>query len=116
MMIILMMMFLAFHQPFALETLIAGFSIGYLFTIVSPTPSGVGFVETAMTLALTSMRVGLAPAALIVLSYRGFTLWLTLAYGMVAMRWVGLSTETEEVGSPSAQHESGTEIDQNAVD
>jgi uncharacterized protein (TIRG00374 family) len=116
MMIILMMMFLSFHQPFALETLIAGFSIGYLFTIVSPTPSGVGFVETAMTLALTSMRVALAPAALIVLSYRGFTLWLTLAYGMVAMRWVGLSTETEEISSSSSQLEPGAEIDRHLAD
>jgi hypothetical protein len=89
MMAILLFMFLAFGQPLAMDILIAGFSIGYLFTIVSPTPSGVGFVETAMTLALNSMRVPLAPAALIVLGYRGFTLWLTMLYGMIAMRWVG---------------------------
>jgi uncharacterized protein (TIRG00374 family) len=113
MMTILSMMFLAFNQPFALETLIAGFSIGYLFTIVSPTPSGVGFVETAMTLALTSMRVSLGPAALIVLSYRGFTLWLTLAYGMLAMRWVGRSPTIEDANPPSSQIEPRADIDGN---
>jgi uncharacterized protein (TIRG00374 family) len=89
MMTILFLMFMAFNQPFSVATLIAGFSIGYLFTIVSPTPSGIGFVETAMTLALTSLRVPLAAAALIVFGYRGFTLWLTMIYGMVAIRWVG---------------------------
>jgi uncharacterized protein (TIRG00374 family) len=89
MMTILFLMFMAFNQPFSVGTLIAGFSIGYLFTIVSPTPSGIGFVETAMTIALTSLSVPLAAAALIVFGYRGFTLWLTMAYGMIAIRWVG---------------------------
>lgn len=95
MMAILLFMFLAFGQPLAMDILIAGFSIGYLFTIVSPTPSGVGFVETAMTLALNSMRVPIATAALIVLSYRGFTLWLTMLYGMIAIRWVGRPAEND---------------------
>jgi uncharacterized protein (TIRG00374 family) len=92
---ILFLMFLAFQQPFSIGTLIAGFSVGYLFTIVSPTPAGIGFVETAMTLGLNSMRVPLAPAALIVLGYRGFTLWLSILYGMIAIRWVGKPAEEE---------------------
>jgi hypothetical protein len=92
MMTILFIMFLAFKQPYSVAIIIAGFSMGKLFTIVSPTPSGVGFVETAMTLALNSLGVPLAPAALVVLGYRGFTLWLTIVYGMIGIRWVGLST------------------------
>ncbi len=86
---ILFLVFLAFRQPYQVGTLIAAFSIGYLFQIVSPTPSGVGFVEGAMTLALTSMEVPAAPAAVIALSYRGITFWLPLLYGMLAIRWVG---------------------------
>lgn len=96
MMAILFLMFMAFKQPFSVGTLVAGFSVGYLFTIVSPTPSGIGFVETAMTLALTSLRVPLAAAALIVFGYRGFTLWLTMGYGMFAMRWVAKPTSEGE--------------------
>jgi uncharacterized protein (TIRG00374 family) len=96
MMAILFLMFMAFNQPFSVGTLVAGFSVGYLFTIVSPTPSGIGFVETAMTLALTSLRVPLAAAALIVFGYRGFTLWLTMGYGMLAMRWVAKPTSEGE--------------------
>lgn len=92
MMTILFLMFLAFRQPYSVSTIVAGFSMGKLFTIVSPTPSGVGFVETAMTLALNSLGVPLTSAALIVLGYRGFTLWLTMLYGMIGIRWVGLST------------------------
>ena len=92
MMIILFLMFLAFRQPYSVATIVAGFSMGKLFTIVSPTPSGVGFVETAMTLALNTLGVPLAPAALIVLGYRGFTLWLMILYGMIGIRWVGASS------------------------
>jgi uncharacterized membrane protein YbhN (UPF0104 family) len=68
---------------------VAGFSIGYLFYIVSPTPTGIGFVEGAMTLVLGSLRVPVATAAAIVLAFRGLTLWLTVLYGMLVLRWVG---------------------------
>lgn len=93
---ILFLMFLAFKQPFSVGTLIAGFSIGFLFTYVSPTPSGIGFVEGAMTLTLHSLLVPLAAAAVITLAYRAFTVWLTLLYGMAAIRWVGSAPATLE--------------------
>jgi len=75
---ILFLVFLAFKVTFSVGTLIAGFSIGYLFIIVSPTPSGLGVVEGALTLALRSMWVPLEEAAVVVLAYRGFTFWLPL--------------------------------------
>jgi uncharacterized protein (TIRG00374 family) len=84
----LMMMFLAFQVPLSFGTVVASFSIGYLFYIVSPTPSGIGFVESAMTLVMRSLRVPLESALLIALAYRGITFWLMLAYGAIAMRWV----------------------------
>jgi uncharacterized protein (TIRG00374 family) len=86
---ILFLVFLAFDQPFSVGTLVAGFSIGYLFLIVSPTPSGIGFVEGAMTLVLNSLGVPLAAAAIVTLAYRGITFWLPLIYGLVAFRLVG---------------------------
>jgi hypothetical protein len=78
--------FLAFEQPFNPGTLIAGFSIGYLFLIVSPTPSGIGFVEGAMTLTLKSLGVPLEAATVITLAYRGLTFWFPFAYGFIALR------------------------------
>jgi hypothetical protein len=85
----LFMVFMAFGQAFSVGTLVAGYAIGYLFVIVSPTPSGIGFVEGAMTLALTTLRVPLAAASIITLAFRGITVWLTLFYGAIAMRWIG---------------------------
>lgn len=80
------MMFAAFHQTLSVGTLVAGYSIGQLFLIVSPTPSGIGFVESAMTLGLRGLRVPLDSAAVITMAYRGFTCWLPVVYGLAAMR------------------------------
>lgn len=86
---IFFLMFLAFQTPFSLGTLIAGFAIGYLFTIVSPTPAGIGVVEGIMTVTLKSLNVPLSSAAVITLAYRGFTFWLPLLIGMVTLRHLG---------------------------
>ena len=83
---VLFLMFLAFQVPLSLGTVIAAFSIGYLFFIVSPTPAGVGFVEGALTLALGSMYIPLGAAAVIALAYRGITFWIPLAFGGIALR------------------------------
>lgn len=83
---ILLLMFLAFGVPFSAGTIIAGFSIGYLFFIVSPTPAGIGFVEGGLTLALTTLGVPFGTAAVITLAYRGITFWFPLIFGMIAFR------------------------------
>jgi hypothetical protein len=98
---IFFLMFLAFNQPFSVGTLIAGYSIGYLFLIVSPTPSGIGFVEGSMTLALASFRIPLAAAGLITLAYRGITLWLTILYGMVSLRIINRKNDSPSGTTPS---------------
>jgi uncharacterized protein (TIRG00374 family) len=78
--------FLALGTPFSLGTLVGGFAIGYLFLIVSPTPSGLGVVEGVMTVVLSTLRVPLGAAALITLTYRAVTFWFPLAVGGVAFR------------------------------
>ena len=83
---ILFLTFLAFEQPFSVGTLIAGFSMAFLFTIVSPTPSGIGVVETVLPSALTVLRVPAGTALVIALAYRGLTFWLPFAYGFVTLR------------------------------
>jgi len=87
-MIILLLMFIAFEVPLTPGTLIAGFSLGYLFLIVSPTPAGIGFVEGGLTLSLSSLGVPVGQAAVIALSYRGITFWLPLAFGAYAFRYL----------------------------
>ncbi len=78
--------FLAFGTPFTVGTLVGGFSIGYLFLIVSPTPAGVGVVESIMPVALRSLRVEWAAAVLITLVYRAVTFWFPLLIGVVSLR------------------------------
>jgi uncharacterized protein (TIRG00374 family) len=81
--------FLAWGTPFSVGTLVGGFAIAYLFLIVSPTPSGLGVVEGAMTIALNTLRVQWEAAVLITLTYRFITFWLPLAIGAVAFRILG---------------------------
>jgi uncharacterized protein (TIRG00374 family) len=83
---VLALTFLAFQTPFTVGTLVGGFSIGYLFLIVSPTPAGLGFVEGALTLALNSLRVQLGTAGVITLIYRAITFWYPLGVGALALR------------------------------
>lgn len=96
-MIILIFSFLSFEVPFSAGTIIAGFSIAYLFLIVSPTPSGIGIVEGLMPLALTSLNVGWSHAVVITLTYRTVTFWVPFGIGAWAFR--SLHTGGEE---PSA--------------
>jgi len=86
---VLMFTFLAYKTPFTIGTLVGGFSIGYLFLIVSPTPAGLGVVEGMLTVALNTLRVNWSAASLITLTYRAVTFWLPLAVGGVAFRLVG---------------------------
>jgi uncharacterized protein (TIRG00374 family) len=86
--IVLFFIFLAFGVPPSLGTLIAGFSIAFLFMIVSPTPNGVGFVEGALTLTLASFYIPLSDSAVIAIAYRGVTFWLPLIFGIISIRWL----------------------------
>jgi len=101
---ILFFCFLAFSQRFSAGTLIAAYAIAYMFTVVTPTPAGIGLIEGILTVALAGIGVPLATAALIALAYSGVTLWLPLLYGMLSFRWVGLgaSPKALNVNIPTA--------------
>jgi len=83
---ILILTFMSFNVPFTAGTIIGGFSISYLFLIVSPTPLGIGIVEGIMPLALSSLRVPWSQAVVITLAYRGITFWFPLGVGAIAFR------------------------------
>ena len=95
--------FLAFGTPFTVGTLVGGFSIGYLFLIVSPTPAGLGIVEGVMTVALNTLRVKVNAAVLITMAYRAMTFWFPLAMGGVAFRFLQ--------GKPNGQPEALDKIE-----
>jgi len=88
---ILLCAFLSFGVPFSAGTIIAGWAIGYLFLVISPTPNGIGIVEGLMPLTLTSLRVPYEAAVVVTLAYRAVTFWALLAVGAWAFRRLHLS-------------------------
>ncbi len=84
----LYVLFLAFQYPIPIGALVAGYAMGILFWIVSPTPQGIGVVEGVMTLVFTSLGVPAAVAATVTLAFRGLTFWLPLLIGFIILRWV----------------------------
>jgi uncharacterized protein (TIRG00374 family) len=86
---VLFLVFLSFRVPFSVDTLVAGFSMGYLFFIVSPTPSGIGVVEGVLTLSLNTLGVPIDEAAVVAMAYRGFTFWVPFLYGLATFRSMG---------------------------
>jgi glycosyltransferase 2 family protein len=84
--LILGMTFLAFDVQFSVGTIVAGFASAYLFLIVSPTPYGIGVVETLLPLALVSLGINWEDAVIITLTYRGITFWIPLVFGGISFR------------------------------
>ena len=83
---VMALMFMAFQAPMTLGAVVGGWSVGYLFLIVSPTPNGIGVVEGLLVLALRHMNVEAGDATVIVMAYRGFTFWLQVLVGFIAFR------------------------------
>lgn len=84
----LYILFLAFGFPITLGPLVAGYAVGLLFWIVSPTPQGIGIVEGMMLLVFTSLRVRAEIAATVVLAFRGLAFWLPLGLGFLMLHRV----------------------------
>ncbi len=90
--------FRAFHQSIGLGVLVAGYSIGILFWIVSITPQGIGVVEGVMALVFTSLDVPASVATVVALTWRGLSFWLPLLIGFgVLRRTSSFSRQSEDL-------------------
>jgi len=85
-MLIFLLCFLAYQVPFSTGTIVAGFSLGYQFAVVSPTPAGIGIVESVWPIFLRSLGVATGAATVIMLTFRGLTFWIPLLLGFIAFR------------------------------
>ncbi len=65
---------------------IAVYAVSVLFSMVSITPSGLGFVEASVTGFLVSLGVPLHHAVAASLAYRFFEFWVPLLIGALAVR------------------------------
>ncbi len=84
----LYLLFVAFHQSITVGPLVAGYAMGTLFLIVSPTPMGIGVVEGVMPLVFISLGVPHSVAILVTLAYRGLSFWLPLLAGFILLHRV----------------------------
>ncbi len=84
--LLLTSIFIALHVDFSLGTVVAGYGFCQLFFYVSPTPAGVGIVESLFPVILNLLRVPLADGLLITLIYRGLTIWLSFGVGFWSFR------------------------------
>lgn len=81
-------LFLAYYQAVSISTLVAGFSLGVVFFVVTIVPEGVGAVEGIMGLVFVSLGVPSARAIAIILVFRGLNFFLPLFVGFLLMRRV----------------------------
>lgn len=84
----LFVLFLAFRQVVSPGMLIAGYSMGILFWIISITPQGIGVVEGVMAMVFTSLGVPAESAMVVSLAFRGLSFWLPLLLGFLLLRRV----------------------------
>lgn len=66
--------------------LVATFSVGVLFWVVSVTPQGVGLAEGSMALVAASLGADPESAVAVALLFRGLSFWLPMLIGYVAIR------------------------------
>ncbi|MCB8944566.1 MAG: lysylphosphatidylglycerol synthetase family protein [Ardenticatenaceae bacterium] len=83
---LLLALFLAFEQPITPSTLLVGYTMTILFMIISPTPNGIGVVETVVPLVYTSFGIRSDMGVLITFAFRGLTFWLPMMIGFVVLR------------------------------
>ncbi len=83
---VLYTIFLAFGAYPSFGIVLAGYSAGVLFLIISPTPQGIGVVEGAMGLMFSSLGVPAGEATVIPIIYRVATFWIPLVIGFVLLR------------------------------
>lgn len=80
----------AFGQPLSPTIVLAGLSMAGLFSVISPTPLGLGVVEGAVAVVLASLGLQPGAALFVSLAFRGLTLWLPVLVGFVALEALGL--------------------------
>lgn len=94
----LIVIFISFETNFNIIPIFAGYSIGYLFRIISPTPQGIGIVEGVMPYIFHSFGINLALATIVTLIYRVISIWLPALIGFVTFNLITKKYNGEENG------------------
>jgi uncharacterized protein (TIRG00374 family) len=90
--------FLAFGEPLAFGVLVAGFSMGIVFFVITVVPQIVAAVEAIMLLIFTAAGVPAAKVGAVVVVFRGVTFWLPVLVGFISLRYVSTFRPRSEEG------------------
>ena len=77
----------AFNIPFSPSLLVVGYTTMYLFTVISPTPLGIGVAEGFAQLVFVAFGVESEKALLAVLAFRAITVWIPMIIGFATFRF-----------------------------
>ncbi len=94
----LIIIFISFKTDVSIVPIFAGYSIGYLFRIISPTPQGIGIVEGVMPYVFGTFGIDIALATIVTLIYRGISIWLPALIGFVTFNLITKKYKGEENG------------------
>ncbi len=78
--------FLSFGFHPLYRVLLAGYAAGALFTIVSPTPNGIGFAEVGMAAVYTTLGVDVHLAGVVAVISRMLTFWIPMLIGFLVLQ------------------------------
>lgn len=79
-----------------INVLVGGYVVTNIFTVVSPSPNGVGFAEVAATLILTAYGVPVSTATAVALVFRGFVFWIPFGIGAILLRRTGFFSQKKD--------------------
>lgn len=98
---IISLYFVFISLGFAIQphVLLAGYVVGMVLVVISPTPNGIGFVEGGMLLIFTSLGVPASIAGTATIIYRGFQFWLPFFIGLFLVQRGQLRELKKEVKS-----------------
>jgi uncharacterized protein (TIRG00374 family) len=82
------LIFLALDVPLIFDTVIGSFSMSQLFTIISPTPGGIGIVEGVLPLSLGALGLQIEASTVITLGFRAISYWFSLLIGFLSFQYI----------------------------
>jgi glycosyltransferase 2 family protein len=95
----------AFGQPASLDLVITGATLAAVFTVLSPTPVGVGITEGGLALVLTQFGRPFEIALVVALAYRALNLWWPFLYGFAVFQLTGLSLLRRPTPEQAVDHQ-----------
>lgn len=90
------------------NVLVAGYVVTNIFTVVSPSPNGVGVAEVAASVTLTAYGTSVSTATAVALVFRGFVFWIPFAIGALLLRRTGFSLRRRTPRRRRRPREQGT--------